>query len=259
MSGELQVGDRVRKIGPVNGTDLEQEGEVKRVDEVVKDGRVVGTKVVVECAAGGRVWKLQNATNFARLLEDAAERPTVSQQAVGAAAALPCAAGTYSDAADLASQEGCTPCSAVQVRSVDGSTSNCHTTSLLRKCAKGEISPDCDATSAQCECSGGPKGEASLCAREGYYIPPRFEIEVDGERMLSVPLELAKRVEGTDDDDQGPPRHFFESVNATAVRLLDGDGRARMGFAAASGEVGHEQYEVSRWEFERISLEKPLK
>ena len=47
-------------------------------------------------------------------------------------------------------------------------------------------------------------------------------------------------------------------MNATAVRLLDGDGRARMGFAAASGEVGHEQYEVSRWEFERISLEKPL-
>ena len=69
-------------------------------------------------------------------------------------------------------------------------------------------------------------------------------------------LELAKRVEGTEED--GPPRHFFESVNATAVRLLDGDGRARMGFAAASGEVGHEQYEVSRWEFERISLEKPL-
>ena len=90
------------------------------------------------------------------------------------------------------------------------------------------------------------------------YIPPRFEIEVDGERMLSVPLELAKRVEGTEEDDQGPPRHFFESVNATAVRLLDGDGRARMGFAAASDEVGHEQYEVSRWEFERISLEKPL-
>ena len=88
------------------------------------------------------------------------------------------------------------------------------------------------------------------------YIPPRFEIEVDDERMLSVPLELAKRVEGKDGD--GPPRHFFESVNATAVRLLDGDGRARMGFAAASGEVGHEQYEVSRWEFERISLEKPL-
>ena len=88
MSGELQVGDRVRKIGPVNGADLEQEGEVKRVDEVVKDGRVVGTKVVVECATGGRVWKLQNAANFARL-EDAAERPTVSPPAVGAAAALP--------------------------------------------------------------------------------------------------------------------------------------------------------------------------
>ena len=89
MSTGLQVGDRVRKIGPVNGADLEQEGRVKRVDEVVKGGRVVGTKVVVECAAGGRVWKLQNATNFARLLEDAAERPTVSQQAVGAAAAPP--------------------------------------------------------------------------------------------------------------------------------------------------------------------------
>ena len=80
--------------------------------------------------------------------------------------------------------QGCTPCSAVQVRSVDGSTSNCHTTSLLRKCAKGEISPDCDATSAQCECSGGPKGEASLCAREGYYIPPRFDAQ---EQSLRIP------------------------------------------------------------------------
>jgi hypothetical protein len=54
----LMVGDRVRKIGPSNGADLEQEGRVRRVD---------GTKVVVESASGGRAWNLQSTANFVRL------------------------------------------------------------------------------------------------------------------------------------------------------------------------------------------------
>jgi hypothetical protein len=76
----LQVGDRVRKIGPTNGTGLEEEGRVLKVD---------GTKVVVESAASGRAWNRQSAANFLRLDDSAAPPARPPPAAPKAAAANP--------------------------------------------------------------------------------------------------------------------------------------------------------------------------
>eukprot|EP01043_Picozoa_sp_COSAG02_P021101 COSAG02_NODE_1061_length_14864_cov_7.878090_4_plen_232_part_00 len=54
---------------------------------------------------------------------------------------------------------GCTSCAQVQVARIDGTTENCDPTADLQQ--EG---------SSQCECVGGPKGAASLCAREGFWV-----------------------------------------------------------------------------------------
>ena len=51
-------------------------------------------------------------------------------------------------------------------------------------------------------------------------------------------------VEGWADDRNG-------TVSAPAMRVLDADGRAWVGFAAGRGDLGLEQYEISEWWFRR--------
>eukprot|EP01043_Picozoa_sp_COSAG02_P030365 COSAG02_NODE_1934_length_10318_cov_74.374009_6_plen_856_part_00 len=71
----------------------------------------------------------------------------------------------------------CTPCSAVQVHKAGANMPvPCHVTAgNFRGCgaddsAVGGSRSRCDNSGAQCECSGGTKGEASLCARDGFFI-----------------------------------------------------------------------------------------
>ena len=41
------------------------------------------------------------------------------------------------------------------------------------------------------------------------------------------------------------------NVTAPALRILDSQGRARLGFAAGRSDVGLEQYEIHEWWFKR--------
>jgi hypothetical protein len=54
---------------------------------------------------------------------------------------------------------GCLSCAKVQVVRLDGMTVDCDPTADFKQ--EG---------SAQCECIGGPKGAASLCARDGFWV-----------------------------------------------------------------------------------------
>ena len=78
---------------------------------------------------------------------------------------------------------GCTPCASVQVARLDGARVGCQTTGAGRTCGKradgslespgstGSLPGECSISGAsQCECVGGPKGEAHLCAQDGYFV-----------------------------------------------------------------------------------------
>ena len=65
-----------------------------------------------------------------------------------------------------------------------------------------------------------------------HYLPPLLSVEVNGKRVLQLPLELS-------------------SENNT---VLAPDGRATVGFVSANSHVGHEAVHIHSWRVRQFQL-----
>ena len=86
------------------------------------------------------------------------------------------------------------------------------------------------------------------------YTHPRVVVHIDGRFVLSAALELVEGAAATAARvvvDNALMHGGADSIAPLEVPVLDTDGRAFIGFTAASGLVGFEQYELSGWTFRR--------
>jgi Ca2+-binding EF-hand superfamily protein len=118
---------------------------------------------------------------------------------------------------------GCSPCSAVKVELAGGEESSCQTTGTMRACGKDESGrlehpgvaggrSRCDNSQAQCECSGGPKGESSLCARDGFWIKNRYDTDMDGTVNATEEAAKERLPEPVEDVDQAASVSLVQCV-----------------------------------------------
>ena len=86
------------------------------------------------------------------------------------------------------------------------------------------------------------------------YTRPHLLVQIDGRSVLTSPLSLVDAAAAS-----APAATSRSGSLATGVAdprtyeapILDVEGRAFIGFAAASGAAGHEQYEIAAWRFHR--------
>jgi uncharacterized membrane protein YgcG len=117
-------------------------------------------------------------------------------------------------------------------------------------------------------------------AVEVRYLAHTLTVRIDGKLVLFAELELTRVSEGAEatteeeaaayaalDDASGtrdqlqstdvrvtslPPVQGGESRRLMRVGVLDHRGNGRLGLVGASGALGHEQYEIGSWTFERV-------
>ena len=85
---------------------------------------------------------------------------------------------------------------------------------------------------------------------------PSVQVYLDYELAMQTQLWLRPHAEAPEDGDEDgtmslPVGSNGTRVTAPALRILDSEGRARLGFAAGRGELGLEQYEIHEWWFKR--------
>jgi hypothetical protein len=92
------------------------------------------------------------------------------------------------------------------------------------------------------------------------YAPPTLEVYLDYELVMDTELWLRPQSEAGGEDGPlslpvvpagGVADGARANVTAPALRILDDQGRAQLGFAAGRSDVGLEQYEIHEWWFKR--------
>ena len=92
------------------------------------------------------------------------------------------------------------------------------------------------------------------------YAPPTLEVYLDYELVMHTEVWLRPRSEAGGEDGPlslpvvpagGDAASARANVTAPALRILDEQGLAQLGFAAGRSEVGLEQYEIHEWWFKR--------
>ena len=92
------------------------------------------------------------------------------------------------------------------------------------------------------------------------YAPPTLEVYLDYELVMHTEVWLRPQSEAGGEDGPlslpvvpagGDAASARANVTAPALRILDEQGLAQLGFAAGRSEVGLEQYEIHEWWFKR--------